>query len=300
MARLRGKYLRMLVTIFSNTKADNARSNGTVYYVDGNFGADTNDGLSWDTPFATLAVAFAASHADIASGSNRWARRNTIYCAGDWFVEDLVTLPQKTDVIGVGSCDGFKGAGITGNHAPVNTAIGTRFYNIIFRPTAATDLMILTTACTAVEFHNCQFQAVNGGTYAPSGIDATGSVFLKVIGCEFSGGFTADYIDIGAGAIVGTIIKDNIMTGGADNGIMVTGTGTITANRRGSIIGNFIECADIVIDVNSTSVFNVMNNVGISGEALGASSYVIDLTFASNNVITGNDVSATIPVGSSS
>jgi hypothetical protein len=43
-------------------------------------------------------------------------------------------------------------------------------------------------------------------------------------------------------------------------------------------------------------VFNVVDNVCISGEALGASSYVIDLTYAVGNRVTGNDVSATIPL----
>ncbi len=266
---------------------------GVTYFVDGNRGSNGNDGRSWDDAFKTLAFAFAASHANIASGGVA-ARRNTIYISGDWFVEDLVALPQKTDVIGVGSSDGFKGAGITGNHVPVNAAIGTRFYNVNFRATAAADLWVITGAVAGLEFHGCRF--LSGGTAPVSGIDTTACTFLKVIGCEFSGSFSADYIDIGPGAIDNMVIKDNIMSGGSDNGIMVTGTATMTATRRGMIVGNFIECADIFIDVNSTSLFNVMDNVCISGEALGSGSYVIDLTFASGNRVTGNDISATIPV----
>ena len=51
----------------------------TIYYVEGNAGDDDNDGLTWETAFKTLAVALAASHADIASGSTGWASRNVIY-----------------------------------------------------------------------------------------------------------------------------------------------------------------------------------------------------------------------------
>ncbi|HEB27544.1 MAG TPA: hypothetical protein ENI05_07180 [Porticoccus sp.] len=268
----------------------------TVYYCDGNAGNDNNSGVGgWENAYKTLATAMAASHADIALNKFGWAARNVIYCRADWFVEDLVALPQKTDVIGVGSADGRKGAGITGNHAPVNTTAGCRFFNFNFQPTAAADLWILTNATSGLEFWNCRFLSTNGATVAVSGIDTTASTFLKVIGCEFSGQFSADYIDIGAGAIDSMVIMDNIMSGGSDNGIMVTDTATVTATRRGMIIGNFIECADIAIDVNSTSLFNVFNNRLISGEAVGSGSYVIDLTYAVDNILTGNDISVRIP-----
>ena len=273
---------------------------GRTWFVDGNSGDDANDGFTWETARKTLASAFTSSHDDIAGtgdqGVNRhWARRNTVFIAGDWFTEDLIAFPQKTDVIGVGSADGFKGAGITGSHAPVNTGLGTRWFNVNFRPSAADDIITLTSACQAQEFHGCRFHAAGTGT-AVSGIDATVSNFMKVINCEFQGAFSANYIDIGAGAMDSLLIQDCIMAGGADNGIMFTGTGTITANRRGNIIGNFIECADICIDVNDPSVTNVINNYMISGETSGASSFVIDLTWACNNRLTSAGTFAYIPV----
>jgi len=285
---------------YGNTRGEG--TSGTVYFVDGNSGADTNNGKSWKSAFKTLAVAFAASHADIARGSDRWARRNKIYIAGDSFIETLVIFPQKTDVIGVGSMNGFSKTSIEGNHAPVNAGFGCRFYNVQFEPTTAADLMTLTGACWGAEFHGCDFLAYGStsGLTATGGILTTACTMLKVEDCEFLGSFANEYIDIAAGAIDGMSIIGNTMTGGADNGIMVSGTGTYSVGRRGVIANNMIECADIFIDVNATSVFNVMNNTCISGEALGSSSYVIDLTFACNNVLTGNGVSATLPVGSSS
>ena len=277
-------------------------ASGSTFFVDGNSGVDTNDGKSWSTAYKTLAVAFAASHADIARGSDRRARRNRVYIAGDSFIETLIIFPQKTDVIGVGSMNGFTKTSIEGNHAPVNAGFGCRFYNVQFEPTTAADLMTLTGACWGAEFHNCDFLAYGStsGLTATGGILTTACTMLTVQDCEFLGNFANEYIDVAAGAVDGMTIVGNTMTGGADNGIMVSGTGTISTGRRGVIANNMIQCADIFIDVNATSVFNVMNNTCISGEALGPGSYVIDLTFACNNVVTGNDVSATIPVGSSS
>jgi hypothetical protein len=273
-------------------------NSGRTWFVDGNSGSDSNDGFTWATARQTLASAFTSSHNDIAGtgdqGVNRhWARRNTVFIAGDFFVEDLIAFPQKTDVIGVGSADGRKGAGITGNHVPVNTGTGTRWFNVNFQAATAADLITLTSACTAQEFHGCSF--LSGGTAPTGGIKATASTFLKIVDCVFEGSFSNEYIEIAAGAMDGLLIKDCIMTGGADNGIMFTGTGTITANRRGNIIGNFIECADICIDVNSTSVTNVINNYMISGSSFGGSSHVIDLTWACNNRLTANDAFAYIP-----
>ena len=295
MARLRGKYLRMLVQAFNQTKGVTDRDNGSVYYADGNFGSDTNDGLSWDTPFATLAIAFAASHANIASGSNRWARRNTIFIAGDSFEEDLVVFPQKTDVIGVGSYNGMSnGANILGNHAPVNAAMGTRFYNVNFEPVTAAVIMTLTGSNWGAEFHECSFKAA-GTLVATCAIDATACAHLKIMNCEFLGAFTGDVIDVGAGHASNTVIQGNTIIGGADNGIVITGVATITGSRRGLIADNRISVADKVIDTRATSVFDCIGNDCISGEALGGSSYVIDLTFAARNCITGNDVSVYVP-----
>lgn len=271
---------------------------GTTYYVDGNSGNDGNDGLSWDFPFKTLAKAFAVSHADIARGSDRWARRNRINIAGDSFTEDLVAFPQKTDVVGMGSKDGFI-TNILGNHAPVNAAVGTRFINVGFEPVAADLIMDLVASTWGAEFWECLFKA-NGTLIATGAIRSTACPHVRIAGNEFLGNFSGDVIDIAAGAASGMRIEDNTITGGADNGIVVSGVATIAGNRRGTIARNFIEVADKIIDTRATSVFNVADNKGISGNALGATSYVVDLTFAVNNVFTGNDVSATIPVGSSS
>jgi hypothetical protein len=269
---------------------------GSTYFVDNNSGSDSNDGSSFAKAFKTLAKAVTISNLDIARGSDRWARRNTIYYVADTETATLVAFPNKCDVIGVGSYDANDRPGITGNHVPVNAGnYGTRFFNILFKGAAvAGPIITLASTSSGIGFYGCLFDAPVSGTTNTIGIQATASPFLQVHNCIFRGPFSASYITFGTGEAGGTMICDNIMQDGADNGI-VTGAGT-TASWRGLIKGNFIQCADIFITTQATSVFNVVDNTCISGEALGSSSYVIDLTYAVGNRVTGNDVSATIPV----
>jgi hypothetical protein len=269
---------------------------GKTYFVADNYGDDDNDGSSWDKALKTFAAAVTLSNASIAANKYGWDARNTIYISGGPFVETLVAFPSKCDVIGVGSYNANDMPGITGNHAPVNAGnYGTRFFNVFFHGAAvAGPIITLASSSSGIKFIDCIFDAPVSGTTNTRAILATASPFLVVAGCIFKGPFSADYITFGTGEAGGTMILDNIMQDGADNGIMI-GAGT-TASWRGLIRGNFIQCADKFLDTQATSVFNIVDNTCISGEALGSSSYVIDLTYAVGNRVTGNDVSATIPV----
>jgi len=271
---------------------------GSTYFVDGNSGSDggKGHGTSLIKPYKTLAYAAAVSHADIARGSDRWARRNRIYIMGDDFTEDLVALPQKTDIIGLGSSDNYPMACIRGNHAPVDSAVACRFYNVRFRPAASADMWTLaSTTGAGLEFWNCLWEAQYSTFTAVSGIDSTACVNWRVMNCEFTGAFSANYIDIGAGAATNVEIAYNKMKGSAVNGIMTTGAVTVSASHYGEIHHNFIACPGIVLDTQASSVFYAYDNVGISAAALGSNSYVIDLTMAARNCLTGNDISVYVP-----
>jgi len=269
---------------------------GNKYYVDGNIKFSGN-GESWDTPFKTLAEAIAVSHANIASSVQRgWAWRNTIYAKGDRLEEDLVAFPQKTDIVGVGSCDAFVGVGIHGNHAPVNTYYGTRFFNCNFFPNADADIITLTSSGSGTQFIGCRFVGVWGADAAPSALDITAQPMVKIIENDFEGGFTGDVIDVGAGDASGMKIVGNNIMGGADNGIVITGVATVVgATSRGLIKDNNIEVADKVIDSRATSVYNIVGNRCISAEAAAGDAYVIDLTFAVDNHVTFADDSHNVP-----
>lgn len=210
------------IPIYGNGQQD---ISGSTYFVDNNSGSDSNDGSSFEKAFKTLAKAAAVSNVDIARGSDRWARRNTIYYCADTETADLVAFPDKCDVIGVGSYDANTMPGITGNHVPVNSGnYGTRFFNIKFMaPADATPIVTLASTTSGCQFINCWFTAKPTTTI---GIQATASPFLKVIGCRFDGAFVTSYITFGAGEAGGTEIIDCRFTDSAASGIVVNASTT--------------------------------------------------------------------------
>lgn len=267
---------------------------GKTYYVASNYGDDTNDGSSWDKAFKTLAVAFAASNTNIAASSKGWAARNTIFISGDTFSETLTVFPNKADVVGVGSYDANDMAGITGNHVIANAGnYGTRFFNVMFHGAAAAGpIVTLASTSSGIQFIDCVFDAPVSGTTNTIGVQATASPFLKIIGCRFKGPFSSNFITIGAGEAGGLEIKDCHMSDGADNGVVINSSATFS---WGAIIdNNIIQCADLVIDENSDLVV-VTRNIGISGEAVGSSSYDFNVALAALNYITGSDKTSIIP-----
>jgi len=269
---------------------------GSFYFCDGNSGSDSNDGKSWKTAKKTLANVFALSHSDIARGADRWARRNTIFCAGDSFAEDLLILPQKTDVVGVGSYNGHRGPNLLGNHAPVNAGLGCRFLNFNFEPVTAGTIMTLVASVWGFQAVNCRFKA-SGTLVAVKAIDMTACPHTKILGCLFLGAFTGDVIDIGAGAVDEVEIRGNQILGGANDGIVVTGATTLTAGRKAIIADNFIEVAGKVIVDGDDDTIMVAGNRCVSAGANTGAAYEIDEGLAVDNVITYNDgTSVRVPI----
>jgi hypothetical protein len=257
---------------------------GSTYFVDGNSGADGNKGDSFLRPFKTLTKAFAVSNADIARGSDRWARRNTIYVSGDQIEENLVTQPEKCDVRGVGSDSGYPMAGIKGNHAPVDGHFGTRWYNIRFIPDTAAPIFTLASTSGNPEFYDCLFDA-DGDAVATTAITTATVSRLKVIGCEFVGnttGFSTAAISIGSGAGVGITIANNLINS-ASIGILIAGHSGVGC----WILKNFIKSTGICISAAST-VFHIVGNRGITlndngtalaGAVIGSVALALDNAF---------------------
>lgn len=268
------------------------------YYVDGNVSA-TGDG-SMDNPYSTLAEAAVASSASIALTANRfWARRNAIWVVGDDLEEDLVALPQKTDVIGCGSSDTYPMACIRGNHVPVASNFGCRFFNMRFRPAASSDLWTLaSTTGGGLAFHGCIFDAHYGAFTAPSAIDSTACAQLTVNGNDFIGAFSASVIDFGAGDVTQVRITNNIMLGGAVAGILVTGTTTVVQSRLALIDNNRIYAVGCACNDGDDDTFIITNNTFISDAATGNDSLNIDDRFAGGNWYTDATKCGNYPVTS--
>ncbi len=263
---------------------------GTVYYVEGNAGLDTQDGLSWDKAFKTLAVALAASHANIARADERgYAARNTIFCKGDALTENLVLLADKTDVIGVGSCNANPYCRLTGNHViPTSSGMGCHFYNMEFW--GAGGIIFKNTNNGGLEFHNCRFVANAAETI---GLQLVKPDYVKVVGCKFlpkwNTGvmFSTAGIDIPAGDATECEIVDNLIYGSV--GIAIHNSTFYACSLR----GNTIYATTLTIDENSDN-WLVVNNRLISAAAK-ASGFDCGLTLMCGNILTGSDGTRTLP-----
>jgi hypothetical protein len=258
---------------------------GTVYYVDGNAGDDGNDGLSWATAFKTLAVAMAASHANIAADSTGWASRNRIYIKGDSFVEDLTKLAQKTDVIGVGSCDHHDMPRIIGNHVIDTTSyMGCRFFNVAFKPAATGGVVMnLPTQQSGIGFYGCLFDG-RSTVAATKAILATAIEQLTIQGCRFIGKYSTTTIEIGAGSSRALLIKDNIIESGAI-GITVN-AGLTCADADAMILNNVFDVVTLVVDENSDKVLIGGNRGKTAADGTEAATIDYNAALAWDNIIT--------------
>jgi len=262
---------------------------GKVYYVDGNAGDDDHDGSSWDLAMKTLAVALAASHANIAASSRGWAARNTIYCKGDALVEDLVLLADKTDVVGVGSCNANPYCRLTGNHViPTGSGMGCHFYNMEFWGDGG--IIFKNTSNGGLEFHNCRFVANAAETI---GLQLVKPDYVKVIGCKFlpkwNTGvmFSTAAIDIPAGNATECEIVDCLIYGSV--GIAIYNSTFYACSLR----GNTIYATTLTVDENSDD-WLVVNNHLISA-AIMASGFDCELPLMCGNILTGSDGTRTLP-----
>jgi hypothetical protein len=260
---------------------------GTDYFVDVNAGADTNDGLSWEYPLKTLAAAIVLSNAAIAAGAFGWANRNRIFFKGDNdedHKETLTTLPNKCDVIGVGSYDHRPYPTMIGNHViGAATYMGTRFINMGFKSLAAGGAIFTVPDTTVgLQFLGCVFDG-NTAVAATIGLSATGVDFLRVENCSFIGAFSTTAINLGAGEGRGTMILNNWIEG--VKGFTVNSSFT-TATERSVFAGNMMETSGMIVDENSDK-FLLANNTWLCGAGNGyAACLDIEIVRCVGNVLT--------------
>lgn len=269
-------------------------SNGGDYYVDNNAGVDaTGDGLSWATAWKTLATAITAVNAR--TGTSNYAARCRIFYKADSETVNLAALPQKTDIIGVGSCAAYPMASIIGNHAPLTEKFGCSFYNVQFIPATAAILWTTIANNNGLKFIGCQFVGSMSGITATSAISTTATELLDVIDCDFDGAFSADVIAIGAGNASGLKIVGNTIKGAANDGIVIdTGATYLSVNSKAIIKGNTIHCAGCTIKDVPDSAIVVQNDL-ISAAATGTASLDINIRLAARNWITDATKGALYP-----
>ena len=253
---------------------------GNSFFVENNSGNDGNDGKTWETAFKTLAKGIAVCQADITDTSQKYyARRNKLYISGDAIEENIVLLPEKTDIIGCGQCDGLSPARVKGNWVPATrSTTGVRFFNIAFH--AATGVIFtLTNNQPGISFYGCEFLAGASTTIA---VLATGVPLLRISGCDFKGFWDSQFstaaIDIAIGLANGQVIEYcNIENNPIGVRVIITKTGGACIARYNNF--NTVGCTMI----DSSNTWYTLGNQFCSAAATGAASLSVNVLKACGN-----------------
>jgi len=267
------------------------------YFVDGNVVA-SGDGLSWGAAFKSLSEAITVSNITIAQ-ERRWARRNRIFACGDQELdEDLTVLPEKCDIIGVGT-DLYPFPRIIGNHVIAAAAVGVRLINLGFNAEANADLFDLPAGMYGLGILGCVFTPLTAGTTKALEIDD--AAMVQIIGNRFTVGAAGptmfdQVIDFEGTIHHDCIVSDNIMYGTIGFGVAEAG-----ASCFGSVLkNNIIRATGLCVDDDSDD-WAVVNNTIISDAAAdgGGDDAVIDcnLQLAAGNRVTSSDhLNAPFPI----
>ena len=260
---------------------------GTSFYVDGNAGVDTYDGLSWAKAVKTIAKGIELVDNDIAV-HDHWDRHNSLYINGGTYTEDLVRIPEKTDIIGVGSTDWRTKARIEGHCIPATAMNGCRFINMCFYVATAHPAFTAIASCHGISFINCDFETNASGTY---GISITSCADYHIEGCRFYNvgggrGFTAGIILLGSGANYNGRILNNWFFTGIGIDIDVGGLGTLIAD-------NYFHCTTFGID-DEAKLATIINNRIVSVDVIANAWDWTELESA-GNIVTGSDDAHNVP-----
>jgi len=122
-----------------------------VYWVDADSGSDSDNGLSPEHAFASMAVAIAANNT--AFGLDGDTQR-TMYVHSKTYTQNLSAFPKNCTVIGIGGKVRIQGYHSTG------AAQNSRWHNIQFRSNQ-TSVPIISVAggSHGIEFHECTFDS---------------------------------------------------------------------------------------------------------------------------------------------
>lgn len=268
------------------------------YFVDGNVSA-TGSGSIAD-PFSTIAEAIAASNTSIALSANRWwARRNRIFVIGDDLDEDLATLPQKCDVIGVGCDDTIAGPVVLGHHSFTigsGLGMGCRFINMGWKNDAANALFVFPAGANGLQFlGGIMYPATGNSTIALQMTDLADIVIDGLeIAYNIGGGIFAEGIKI-----LGTVSHKNKIRNCdiyATEGIHVAAGDACT----GGVIDRCNIYATVLTINDESNLFRVTNNTLITAADANTitAAIICNADLACGNIIThsGTDLGETFPL----
>ena len=260
-------------------------TSGVVVPVNGVYesGSDTNDGLTWDTAFATIAKAISVSNGLINWSASPWATNIEIHIAPGKYAEALTSLPYGCALIGYGDAwdaDGERGVRIkpaSGSPVDVGACINTKIQNINFE-SADTSRVFDATVLNNVQMVHCRFAGAPEATTSTAGIYTSDSVMLTVRDCRF------EYLDCGIDFVYADggdsftrgHIEGNYFTYISEAGVRVSANLVAPASM---IVGNIIcqggQTLAIGIDINITNTIGIYGNIitatdGIEGDTTGS------------------------------
>jgi len=199
---------------------------GNVYWVDKVTGSNSNNGLSPDAAFLTIANAISVSNAEVGSYNV-----NTIYVNASTYTEDLTEEPVNVNIIGIGAKTRLQGNHIfdTGG----NSAQNAHWYNMQFRSSDSAVLFVITSNYYVPGWHGCTFEGSGSCTGAikialaqdmmiencrflgspvfTTAIEITGHHYRSIIRNNYIAATTNGILIKSASAGYGNFIHDNII-----------------------------------------------------------------------------------------
>jgi len=173
-------------------------NNGVASPVKGVYetGSDENDGLTWDTAFATIAKAVSVSNGYINWSGSPWAPNTEIHIAPGKYAENLTSLPYGGALIGYGDAfdaDGERSVRIkpaTGAAIAATSIINCRMENLNIQVADASKIIEATNFNNNQMLH-CSLQGPPEATTALAGLSLTDAVSNLIRDCQFF------YMDVG-------------------------------------------------------------------------------------------------------
>ena len=256
-------------------------------------GSDNNDGLSWETAFATVAKAITVANAYINWSSSPWATGIEIHVAPGVYAENLTSLPHGASLIGWGDAwdsDGQRGVTIkpaSGSAVNVDSFVNGSIVNINFEAADASRVFD-STILNQVQILHCRFAGPPEATTALAGIYTSDSVMLTVRDCRIEYvdcGIDFVYVD-GGDSMTRCLIDGNYMTYMSEAGVRISLNLVTPASRIcNNYIGGGGQTLAIGVDNNvATPIVHVENNIisatdGIEGYTTG--------TYVAGNYVNG-------------
>jgi hypothetical protein len=122
-----------------------------VYWVDADSGSDSNDGLSPEHAFQTMAAAITANNTAFSADGDT---QRTMYVHSKTYTQNLSAFPRNCTVIGIGGKVRIQG------YHDIGTAQNCHFHNIQFRSSQASEPIINAQGNShGLGFHNCVFDS---------------------------------------------------------------------------------------------------------------------------------------------